>query len=96
MKSDKRIIRSSAGERAVREVARVANEYHLSPREAEVLAAASEGSCTKEIATRMGVSGKAVEYFWGRIYLKLGCASQVEVMALLLHRAYEGPDRGTA
>jgi DNA-binding CsgD family transcriptional regulator len=68
-------------------VAHVVQEFALSPGEAEVLVAAAEGRCTKEIAVDLGVIGKTVEYFWGRIYAKLRCASQIEVMALPLRRA---------
>lgn len=68
-------------------VTRVVSEFALSAREAEVLAALSKGRCTKEIAAELGLSTKTVEYFWTRIYSKLRCASQVEVMALLLGRA---------
>jgi DNA-binding CsgD family transcriptional regulator len=68
-------------------VTRVVREFGLSAREAEVLAALSEGRCTKEIAADLGLSRKTIEYFWTRIYAKLRCASQVEVMALLLRRA---------
>jgi DNA-binding CsgD family transcriptional regulator len=72
---------------AVAAVTQVVREFGLSGREAEVLVAASEGKCTKQIAADLGVSRKTVEYFWTRIYAKLRCTSQVEVMAVLLRRA---------
>jgi DNA-binding NarL/FixJ family response regulator len=68
-------------------LANVAREFLLSKREAEVLAAAALGRCTKEIAFDLGITGKAVEYFWTRIYRKLNCRSQMEVMSFLFRRA---------
>jgi len=69
---------------------RVAVEGRLSGREGEVLVAAAQGMCTKQIALSLGISGKTVDYFWKRIFKKLGCASHEEVMALLLRRACSG------
>jgi len=70
-----------------RVVAAIARERELTRRETAVLAAAAQGKRTKEIAVQLGVSGKTVDYFWARIYAKLGCASRVEVLALLLRLA---------
>jgi DNA-binding NarL/FixJ family response regulator len=67
--------------------AQVAREFALTKREGQVLRAAARGRSTKEIAFQIGVSGKAIEYFWRRLFDKLGCRSQIEVMALLLRRA---------
>jgi len=65
----------------------VARKHSLSRRETEVLVVASTGACTKEVADQLGLSRKSVEYFWSRIYAKLHCRSQIEVMALLLRTA---------
>lgn len=65
----------------------VAKQLALSPRETEVLLAVSAGKCIKETAAELGVSEKAVQYFWARIFMKSGCASQVQVLALLLRHA---------
>jgi len=65
----------------------VAREFSLTRRETQVLLATTRGNCTKETAIELGLSGKTVEYFWARIFRKLHCACQVEVMALLLRRA---------
>lgn len=69
-------------------VAEVASMFALSCRQTEVLTAASEGKCTKEIAFDLGLSRKTVEYFWTQIFVKLGCTSQIEVMSLVLTRAF--------
>jgi DNA-binding CsgD family transcriptional regulator len=65
----------------------VAGEFSLTRRESEVLRAAVRGLSTKAIAGEIGISAKAVEYYWRRIFAKLGCHAQIEVMALLLRRA---------
>lgn len=65
----------------------VAREFSLTKRESQVLRAAVRGLSTKAIAGEIGISGKAVEYYWRRIFAKLGCRAQIEVMALVLRRA---------
>jgi DNA-binding NarL/FixJ family response regulator len=72
---------------------RVAEKLALSRRETEVLLAVSAGKCIKETAADLGVSEKAVQYFWARIFVKSGCASQVQVLALLLRHATSSPAR---
>jgi DNA-binding CsgD family transcriptional regulator len=72
---------------------RVAQELALSRRETEVLLAAAAGKCIKETAADLGVSEKAVQYFWTRIFAKSRCASQVQVLALLLRHATSSPAR---
>jgi DNA-binding CsgD family transcriptional regulator len=65
----------------------VALDFGLSNREAEVLAAAASGLSTKETAVKLSIRGKTVEYFWAKIFKKLGCCSKLEAMAILLRRA---------
>ena len=72
---------------------RVAQELALSRRETEVLLAVAAGKCIKETAADLGVSEKAVQYFWTRIFAKSRCASQVQVLALLLRHATGSPAR---
>lgn len=72
---------------------RVAQQLSLSRRETEVLLAVAAGKCIKETAADLGVGEKAVQYFWGRIFAKSGCASQVQVLALLLRHATSAPVR---
>lgn len=75
----------------VRELVRqVADGFHLSRREEEVLVGATRGNITKETAAELGLSVKTVEYFWSRIYSKLDCHSQTEVLAMLLRHVLEG------
>jgi DNA-binding CsgD family transcriptional regulator len=70
-------------------LALVANERGLSSREMDVLAATCRGHTTKEIAVRLGLSPKTVEYYWARTFKKLGCRSKVDAMAILYRRACE-------
>ena len=72
---------------------KVAQELALSPRETEVLLAVAAGKCIKETAADLGVSEKSIQYFWARIFAKSGCASQVQVLALLLRHATSSPGR---
>jgi DNA-binding NarL/FixJ family response regulator len=67
--------------------AAVAREFAFTRREREVLRHAARGRSIKEIAYQMGVSAGDIEYFWRRIFCRLGCDSQLRVMAFLLRRA---------
>jgi DNA-binding NarL/FixJ family response regulator len=65
----------------------IAHEFGLTKREGQVLRAAARGKSIKEIAFQIGVSDRDIEYFWRRIFDKLGRSSQLAVMAFLLRRA---------
>jgi DNA-binding CsgD family transcriptional regulator len=68
----------------------LAQEKQLSEREAEVvLWGAGRGLSMKEIASRLRISVKAVEYVWTRVYAKLGCETQLEAGSLLVQRALD-------
>lgn len=80
-------------------VKQVADRFRLSQREEEVLAGGACGNCTKETAAELGLSMKTIEYFWSRIYAKLNCHSQAQVLAMLLrdvldHETFEVDPRG--
>lgn len=70
-------------------VRQIACERNLSSREYAVLAGATRGESAKQIAYTLGISGSTVAYFWARIFRKLGCGSQVQVMSLLFRRAID-------
>lgn len=82
-----RCVDAAHGSRARQIVRQVARERHLSAREHEVLARTAFGESTKEVAHALGLSGHTVAYYWARIFRKLGCSSQIEVMSLLFRRA---------
>ena len=82
------VVESGAGRESAAAIARtIARDAGLSRRETQVLMATARGCCTKQIATTLRLSGKTIEYFWTRIFLKLGCRSQIEAMSLLLEYA---------
>ena len=57
-------------------------EHNLSPRETEVLALASEGLTNKEIAYRLGISDRTVQFHLNSIFNKTGTNSRTEAVAL--------------
>ncbi len=65
----------------------LSREHSLSSRETEILWAAARGRSTKEVAAALRISRKTVEFFWGRLYQKLNCHSQLEAAAIVLERA---------
>lgn len=77
----------SVNGRALEIIGQLARERNLSGREYEVLAATARGESTKQIGYALGISANTVAYYWAQIFRKLGCRSQIEVMALLFRRA---------
>ena len=70
-------------------LASVARERGLSLREVDVLSSTCLSRSTKEIADLLRISPKTVEYYWERMFKKLGCRSKVDAIALLYRRAGE-------
>jgi DNA-binding CsgD family transcriptional regulator len=77
----------SVNGRALEIIGQLARERSLTGREYEVLAATARGESTKQIGYALGISANTVAYYWAQIFRKLGCRSQIEVMALLFRRA---------
>jgi DNA-binding NarL/FixJ family response regulator len=65
-------------------VDRFSGLHRLSPQQATLLTFAVSGICRKQAAARLGSSLKTVEEHWRRIYAKVGCASESEVIARFL------------
>ena len=57
-------------------------EHNLSPRETEVLALAAKGLTNKEIAYRLGISDRTVQFHMNSIFNKTGTNSRTEAVAL--------------
>jgi DNA-binding NarL/FixJ family response regulator len=57
-------------------------KHNLSPRETEVLALAAEGLTNKEIAYRLGISDRTVQFHMNSIFNKTGTYSRTEAVAL--------------
>jgi DNA-binding CsgD family transcriptional regulator len=58
----------------------------LTPREQEVLAGIAAGWTNKQIAARLGISDRTVQFHVGNVLGKLGAASRTEAAVLALER----------
>ena len=58
----------------------------LTPREREVLAGVTAGLTNKQIAARLGISDRTVQFHLGNVLGKLGVASRTEAAVLALQR----------
>ena len=58
----------------------------LTPREQEVLAGVAQGWTNKQIAARLGISDRTVQFHLGNVLGKLGVASRTEAAVLALER----------
>lgn len=66
----------------------------LSPRENEVLDLASQGLINKEIAYRLGISERTVQFHMNSIFNKTGAQSRTEAVALALRNHWLKTDSG--
>ena len=62
----------------------VADRYHLSPRERDLLTLALDGCGTRMIAERLGLSAGTIKNYKLRLYAKLGIRSEREMASLLI------------
>lgn len=62
--------------------------HPLTPREMEVLCLASEGLTNKEIAYRLGLSDRTVQFHLNSVYVKTGSNSRTEATALAFKRGW--------
>lgn len=58
---------------------REGESWQPSAREAQVLELLVAGLCNKEIAARLGISCKTVEFHLTRLYERSGCAGRVQL-----------------
>jgi len=71
----------------LREAAKT-TEHNLSPRETEVLTLAAQGLTNKEIAYRLGISDRTVQFHMNSIFNKTGANSRTEVVALAVRHGW--------
>ncbi len=65
--------------------------HPFSPREFEVLTLAAEGLTNKEIAYRLGLSDRTIQFHMNSIFNKTGTSSRTEAVALALQRGWLKP-----
>lgn len=62
----------------------------LSPREREVLGLAAQGLTNKEIAYRLGVSDRTVQFHLNSVFNKTGASSRTEAVTAALRKGWLG------
>jgi len=65
--------------------------HPFSPRELQVLSLAAEGLTNKEIAYRLGVSERTVQFHMNSVFNKTGTGSRTEAVALALRSGWIVP-----
>lgn len=65
----------------------------LSPREQEVLALAAQGLTNREIAYRLGISDRTVQFHMNSVFNKTGASSRTEAAVLAIQRGWVDPAR---
>jgi len=65
--------------------------HPFSPRELQVLSLAAEGLTNKEIAYRLGVSERTVQFHMNSVFNKTGTGSRTEAVALALRNGWIVP-----
>jgi DNA-binding NarL/FixJ family response regulator len=66
----------------------IETSHPLSPRELEVLTLASEGLTNKEIAYRLGLSPRTIQFHMNAIFNKLGATSRTHAVSLALKQGW--------
>jgi DNA-binding NarL/FixJ family response regulator len=75
---------------AALEAPRPAAPHPFTPREAQVLALAAEGLTNKEIAYRLGISERTVQFHLNSVFNKTATSSRTEAVALALRQGWIG------
>ncbi len=64
------------------------SEHPFSPREFEVLTLAAEGLTNREIAYRLGLSERTIQFHMNGVFNKTGASSRTEAATLALQRGW--------
>ena len=67
--------------------------HPFSPRELEVLTLAAQGLTNKEIAYRLGLSERTVQFHMNSVFNKTTTSSRTEAVALALQRGWIGKSK---
>ncbi len=62
--------------------------HPFSPRELQVLQLAAQGNTNKEIAYRLGISDRTVQFHLNSIFNKTGASSRTEIVALAIKNGW--------
>lgn len=62
--------------------------HPFSPRELQVLRLAAQGMTNKEIAYRLGISERTIQFHMNSIFNKTGTDSRTEAVAMALHKGW--------
>lgn len=68
-------------------------DHPFSPREYQVLALAAQGLTNKEIAYRLGISERTIQFHVNTIFNKTGANSRTEAVALALRKGWLSTER---
>jgi DNA-binding NarL/FixJ family response regulator len=71
----------------------IADPDELSPQEIRVAMAVAQGATNKEVAAKLFLSPKTIEFHLGRVYRKLGIRSRTELARLAAEGVLGGDDR---
>jgi DNA-binding NarL/FixJ family response regulator len=63
-------------------------DHPFSPREGEVLTLAAQGLTNKEIAYRLGISDRTVQFHMNSVFNKTGTSSRTEAATVALQRGW--------
>ena len=69
-----------------------AQDHPFSPREQEVLTLAAQGLTNKEIAYRLGISDRTVQFHMNSVFNKTGTSSRTEAATVALQRGWIAVD----
>ena len=70
----------------------VADDHPFSPREFQVLKLAAHGMTNREIAYRLAISERTVQFHMNSIFNKSGTYSRTEAVALAIHNRWLTPE----
>jgi DNA-binding NarL/FixJ family response regulator len=68
----------------------IPDSHPFTPREYEVLCLAADGLTNKEIAYRLGLSNRTIQFHMKSIFVKTGAQSRTEAVALALRSGWLG------